>query len=123
MQDTSSKPKSLSVAQVAKAVALVNYQDGAVVSREIVKKRTGTVTVFAFDKGEGLSEHTAPFDALEQVLEGEIEIIISGQLYRLHSHARRTTACAQGAKALQDDSYHDSIVTFKAITPLDGHVP
>ena len=116
MQDTSSKPKSLSVAQVAKAVALVNYQDG-VVSREIVKKPTGTVTVFAFDKGEGLSEHTAPFDALEQVLEGEIEIIISGQLYRLHSHARRTTACAQGAKALQDDSYHDSIVTFKAITP------
>ena len=54
-----------------------------VVSREIVKKPTGTVTVFAFDKGEGLSEHTAPFDALVQVLEGEIEIIISGQPYRL----------------------------------------
>ena len=71
------------MAQVAKAIALVNYQDSAVVSREIVKKPTGTVTVFAFDKGEGLSEHTAPFDALEQVLEGEIEIIISGQLYRL----------------------------------------
>ena len=82
-KDTSSKPKSLSVAQVAKAIALVNYQDGAVVSREIVKKPTGTVTVFAFDKGEGLSEHTAPFDALVQVLEGEIEIIISGQPYRL----------------------------------------
>lgn len=83
MQDNSSKPKSLSVAQVAKAVELVNYQDGAIVSREIVKKPTGTVTVFAFDKGEGLSEHTAPFDALVQVLEGEIEIMISGQLYRL----------------------------------------
>ena len=64
MQDTSSRPKSLSVAQVAKAVELVNYQDGAIVSREIIKKPTGTVTVFAFDKGEGLSEHTAPFDAL-----------------------------------------------------------
>jgi quercetin dioxygenase-like cupin family protein len=71
------------VAQVAKAVELVNYQDGAIVSREIVKKPTGTVTVFAFDKGEGLSEHTAPFDALVQVLEGEIEIMISGQPYRL----------------------------------------
>lgn len=116
------------MAQVAKAVELVNYQDGAIVSREIIKKPTGTVTVFAFDKGEGLSEHTAPFDALVQVLEGEIEIIISGQPYRLQDGEMilmpaRTTACAQGAKALQDDSYHDSIVTFKAITPLDGHVP
>ena len=83
MQDTPSKPKSLSVAQVAKAAQLVNYQDGAIVSREIVKKPTGTVTVFAFEKGEGLSEHTAPFDALVQVLEGEIEITISGQPYRL----------------------------------------
>ena len=83
MQDTPSKPKSLSGAQVAKAVELVNYQDDAIVSREVVKKPTGTVTVFAFDKGEGLSEHTAPFDALIQVLEGEIEIMISGQLYRL----------------------------------------
>ena len=83
MQDASSKPKSLSLAQVAKAVELVHYQDGAIASREIVKKPTGTVTVFAFDKGEGLSEHTAPFDALVQVLEGEIEIMISGQLYRL----------------------------------------
>ena len=83
MQDTPSKPKSLSAAQVAKAVELVNYQDGAIVSREVVKKPTGTVTVFAFDKGEGLSEHTAPFDALIQVLEGEIEITISCQPYRL----------------------------------------
>lgn len=83
MQDTPSKPKSLSAAQVAKAIELVNYQDGAIVSREVVKKPTGTVTIFAFDKGEGLSEHRAPFDALIQVLEGEIEIMISGQLYRL----------------------------------------
>ena len=83
MQDTSSRFRSLAVVQVAKTIELVNYQDGAIVSREIVKKPTGTVTVFAFDKGEGLSEHTAPFDALVQVLEGEIEINISGQLYRL----------------------------------------
>ena len=100
-KDTPSKPKSLSVAQVAKAIALVNYQDGAVVSREIVKKPTGTVTVFAFDKGEGLSEHTAPFDALEQVLEGEIEIIISGQPYRLHAMILMPAGQPHALKALK----------------------
>ena len=79
-----SKPKGLSSAEVALAAELVNYQDGSVVSREIVKKPTGTVTVFAFDEGQGLSEHTAPFDALVQVLEGEVEISIAGKPHRLH---------------------------------------
>jgi quercetin dioxygenase-like cupin family protein len=83
MQDTPSKPKGLPGAQVAKAGELVNYQDGAVVSREIVKKPTGNVTLFAFDEGQGLSEHTAPFDALAQVVEGEAEITISGQPHRV----------------------------------------
>ena len=64
-----SKSKGLPGAQVAKAAELVNYQDGAVVSREIVKKPTGNVTLFAFDEDQGLSEHTAPFDALAQVVE------------------------------------------------------
>jgi quercetin dioxygenase-like cupin family protein len=81
--ETPSKPKGLPGAQVAKAAELVNYQDGAVVSREIIKKATGSVTLFAFDEGQGLSEHTAPFDALAQVVEGEVEIIISGQPHRL----------------------------------------
>ncbi len=62
-----------------KTVDLIDYQEGAVVSREIIKRETGTVTVFAFDKGEGLSEHTAPFDAMVQVIEGNAEIIISGK--------------------------------------------
>lgn len=83
MQDSPAKPKGLPGAQVAKAAELVNYQDGAVVSREIVKKPTGNVTLFAFDEGQGLSEHTAPFDALAQVLEGEAEISISGQPHRM----------------------------------------
>jgi len=81
--DTEPKPKGLAAAQVVKASELVNYQDGAIVSRELVKKPTGTVTVFAFDAGQGLSEHTAPFDALVQVLEGEVEIMISGKPHRL----------------------------------------
>jgi quercetin dioxygenase-like cupin family protein len=57
---------------------LIEYQEGAVVSREIIRKDTGTVTIFAFDKGEGLSEHTAPFDAMVQVIDGRAEITISG---------------------------------------------
>jgi quercetin dioxygenase-like cupin family protein len=81
--DPESKPKGLAAAQPAQATGLVNYQDGAIVSRELVKKPTGTVTVFAFDAGQGLSEHTAPFDALVQALEGEVEIMISSKPHRV----------------------------------------
>ena len=70
-------------AQAAKLFDLVGYQDGSVVSREIIKKETGTVTLFAFDEGQGLSEHTAPFDALVYLLDGEAEIVISGKPLRL----------------------------------------
>lgn len=64
-------------------LGLVEYQQGAVVSREIIKKKTGTVSLFAFDQGQGLSEHTAPFDALVCCLEGEVDVIISGKPHRL----------------------------------------
>ena len=70
-------------AQVIKVAALIDYQDGAVVSREIIKQKTGTVTVFAFDEGQGLSEHTAPFDALVYLLDGEAEITISGKPFQV----------------------------------------
>ena len=62
---------------------LIGYQERAVVSRTIIEKRTGTVTLFAFDAGQGLSEHTAPFDALVYVLDGEAEVTISGKKYHL----------------------------------------
>ncbi|MCR3884912.1 cupin domain-containing protein [Methanotrichaceae archaeon M04Ac] len=62
-----------------KVAELVDYQEGAVVSRTLVDKRTGTVTLFAFDEGQGLSEHTAPFDAVVNVIEGEAEIVICGE--------------------------------------------
>ena len=61
----------------------INYQDQSVVSKQIIKKETGNVTLFAFDEGQGLSEHTAPFDALVYVLEGDVEISISRKPYRL----------------------------------------
>ncbi len=69
--------------QLTRLVDLIDYQDGSVVSREIIKKKTGTVTLFAFDEGQGLSEHTAPFDALVHLLDGQAEISISGKPYRL----------------------------------------
>lgn len=81
--DTPIKPKGLVASQIAKIADLINYQDGAVVSREIVRKPAGNVTIFAFDQGQGLSEHTAPFDALVQMLEGEAEVTISGQAHRV----------------------------------------
>ncbi|RJQ31627.1 cupin domain-containing protein [Candidatus Parcubacteria bacterium] len=64
--------------KILKLDEMINYQDGAVVSREILKLPTGTLTVFAFDAGQGLSEHTAPFDATVYILDGEAEVKISG---------------------------------------------
>ena len=69
--------------QVSNMKDLVTYQDSSIVSKEIIKKPTGTVTIFAFDQDQGLSEHTAPFDALVYVLDGLVEITISGKSYRL----------------------------------------
>ncbi|MDD3984315.1 MAG: cupin domain-containing protein [Methanobacterium sp.] len=67
------------VGKMVKVENLIDYQENSVVSREIIRKETGTVTIFAFDKGEGLSEHTAPFDAMVQVVDGKAEIIISNK--------------------------------------------
>jgi len=70
--------------EVLSAAGLVEYQSGSVVSRTLVKKPTGTVTVFAFDAGEGLSEHATPFDALVLGLDGEAQITIEGRPYAVH---------------------------------------
>ena len=71
--------REMPVAEVNPLLDLVSYQEGSVVSRTIVNRPTGTVTLFAFDEGQGLSEHTAPFDALAHLLEGEAEIVVSGK--------------------------------------------
>jgi quercetin dioxygenase-like cupin family protein len=68
-------------AQVLSIDELVEYQSGSVVSRQVIKKDIGTVTLFAFDRGEGLSEHTAPFDALVYIIDGEAEVVIDGRTY------------------------------------------
>lgn len=71
------------IANVFPLSDLVNYQEGSVVSRTVINQKTGTVTLFAFDKGEGLSEHTAPFDAMVYIIEGESEVTISGKPFHL----------------------------------------
>mgnify|MGYP001110564707 CR=1 FL=1 len=71
------------VAKVTRLVDLAGYQEGSIVSRTIIDGETGTVTFFAFDEGQGLSEHTAPYDALVHLLDGEAEVVISGKPLRL----------------------------------------
>jgi quercetin dioxygenase-like cupin family protein len=72
-------------AEILNLTEMVSYQTGSVVSRQIIKAEAGNVTLFAFDDGQELSEHTAPFDALVHVVEGEAEIIISGKSFHLKS--------------------------------------
>jgi quercetin dioxygenase-like cupin family protein len=69
--------------KISNMEGLVAYQDGSIVSKEIIKKSTGTTTIFAFDRDQGLSEHTAPFDALVYILDGEAEITIAGEPHQL----------------------------------------
>lgn len=71
------------VSKVKRLTDLADYQTGSIVSRTIIDKETGTVTFFAFDEGQGLSEHTAPFDAMLNILDGEAEIVISGKTFNL----------------------------------------
>jgi quercetin dioxygenase-like cupin family protein len=71
------------VAQPASLIDLIDYQEGSVVSRTIIDKKAGTVTLFAFDEGQGLSEHMAPYDALVYLLDGEAAVVISGKPIRL----------------------------------------
>lgn len=72
-------------AEVKPLCELLQYQDGSIVSRVLLKNKGGTVTLFAFDLAEGLSEHTAPFEALVYVVDGEAEVEIAGKAYRVKS--------------------------------------
>jgi quercetin dioxygenase-like cupin family protein len=65
--------------EVIKLIDSIEYQKDSVVSKTIIKQNTGNVTIFAFDEGQGLSEHTAPFDALVYIIDGEVKITIAGE--------------------------------------------
>ena len=75
--------KAVEKAQTMKMISLAEYQEGSIVSRTLIDKKAGTVTFFAFDEGQGLSEHVAPYDALVSVLDGEAEVAISEKIYRI----------------------------------------
>lgn len=79
------KQKKTLVSKVLRLADLIEYQEGAVVSKTLIDEEKGTVTLFAFGEGQGLSEHTAPFDALVYILDGEVEIIISGKTLNLQN--------------------------------------
>ena len=73
----------MEVASIKNLNSLIQYQENSVVSKTLIDKKVGTVTLFAFDKDQGLSEHTTPFDALVYIFDGEAEITISGKAYHL----------------------------------------
>jgi quercetin dioxygenase-like cupin family protein len=81
-KEKSESNKSL-MAQAVALADLIAYQEGSVVSRTVIDKKAGTVTLFAFDKDEGLSEHTTPYDALVYIIDGEADIVISGKPVRV----------------------------------------
>lgn len=83
MNRKSQKANKTPLAKVINLAEMIKYQSGTIVSRTIINKKTGTVTLFAFEAGQELSEHTAPFDALVYVLDGETEITIAGKPLRL----------------------------------------
>jgi quercetin dioxygenase-like cupin family protein len=78
-----SEEKTDLVAQALTMTELITYQEGSVVSRTLIDKKIGTLTLFAFGAGEGLSEHTAPYDAVVQIVDGEADITIAGTVHHL----------------------------------------
>ncbi len=82
MDQNSENSKPLE-AQAANLSSLISYQEGSVVSRTIIDKKAGTVTLFAFDEKQGLSEHTAPYDAMVYIVDGEAEVTIAGKPVRV----------------------------------------
>lgn len=103
-----SKPKGLIRGKPIVVTELVSYQEGTIVSREILKKQTGNVTLFALDVGLGLSEHTSPYDAIAHVLEGEAEITVQGESHHV-SAGEMILLPANNAHSLR------AIVAFKMV--------
>ena len=84
MKKKVAQEKESMIGQARNLADLINYQEDSVVSKALIDKKAGTVTLFAFDQGQGLSEHTAPYDALVYVIDGEVDIAISGKPIRLN---------------------------------------
>ena len=119
MANSSEMPGATAVAPLT----LAAYQEGAVVSRTLLKRGGGTVTLFAFDQGQSLSEHTAPFDAVAHVLEGEALITIAGAAHRRggrhRADAGESTTRRCGASAVQDAADDDPIGVTRPADPAE----
>jgi len=83
-EDKSDKKREELKGKVINLKELVSYADGAVASRMIISRKAGNITIFSFDENEGLSEHTAPFDAVVTILEGECEVWVAGQTFLMN---------------------------------------
>ena len=120
MTEKESNNRALKVQSMAD---LVNYQDGSVVSREIIRKSTGTVTLFAFDEGQGLSEHTAPFDALVYVVDGQVEVFNlrqspSSESRRFRNITGQRDSCPESIEQIQDAISNDKILSSQIADEL-----
>jgi quercetin dioxygenase-like cupin family protein len=107
-------PMSQPVSEVKSLKSLLQYQDRSVVSRVLLKNSSGTVTLFAFASGEGLSEHTVAFDALVICVEGEAEIQISGQKYRLQEQETMTMPANRPHSIKASSNFKMLLVMIKA---------
>ena len=107
----------LARSSVAKLTDLVDYQEGSIVSRTLIKKATGTVTLFAFDTGEGLSEHTAPFDALVYLVEGQADISIAGQTFRVQAGETITLPAHRPHAVRAVDRFKMLLMMIRTVAP------
>ena len=98
--------------EVGSLISLVDYQDGSIVSKEVIKREKGTVTLFAFDKGQGLSEHIAPFDALVYIFDGKAEINIAGKQYCLKARFQLCALVYLDKDSLGHLHYTNMLCTF-----------
>jgi hypothetical protein len=102
-------------AEVKPLGELLQYEDGSIVSRVLLKNKGGTVTLFAFDRGEGLSEHIAPFEAFVFVVDGEAEVELGGKVYSVRAGGDDYAACKhstriEGGNPIQDAADHDTSI-------------
>lgn len=93
---------------------LINYQEGVVASRTLIDKPAGTVTLFAFDKGQGLSEHTAPYDAMVYIVNGKADITVSGKLFNLEKGDTITMPANKSHKVYAKEQFKIILIMIKS---------
>lgn len=109
--------------KATKLAEMIDYQEGSVVSRTLIDKEAGTVTLFAFDQGQGLSEHTAPYDAMVYVLEGETEVTISGKSIVMRQGEMTIMPANKPHALLAATRFKMLLVMVKSQAKSEQHIP